>query len=190
MANVAKKLSKLPNRQTSANSESSKRSDVNVWSTVSSESGESSATSSRVRKPSAWSTVAKRLLAQKTQEKTVVKKHFENTFKTSPDTYFDTKKVKECVEETLYLRLKNETYNSKCGNLCASLAEIIKARVKELGFTRHKLVVYLVIGPMQEQGIKVASRCVWDVNYDNFISVQFSNKHMYAVASVFAVYFD
>ena len=40
---------------------------------------------------------------------------------------------------------------------------------------RYKVVVQTVIGQLKDQGIRVASRCLWDPNTDNYTACQFAN---------------
>lgn len=42
----------------------------------------------------------------------------------------------------------------------------------------------------QGQDIRVASRCLWDNDKDNTASVTYTNSSLYAVATIFAVYFE
>jgi len=39
---------------------------------------------------------------------------------------------------------------------------MIKERVKNLGYERYKLVVQVTVGEKTGQGIRLASRCLWD----------------------------
>ena len=52
---------------------------------------------------------------------------------------------------------------------------------------RYKIVVVVQIGQNTNQGVRVASRCLWDDKRDTFASASFSNKHMWAVGEVYAV---
>ncbi len=42
----------------------------------------------------------------------------------------------------------------------------------------------------KDQDIRVASRCLWDIEKDNSVSVVYKNSSIYAVATVFAIYFE
>lgn len=52
-----------------------------------------------------------------------------------------------------------------------------KEKVKEIGAPRHKLVVQVTIGEVQGQGVRIASRCLWDVETDNHASAYYTNPH-------------
>ncbi len=42
----------------------------------------------------------------------------------------------------------------------------------------------------QGHSVQIASRCIWDDGKDNSASVTFRNESIYAVATLFAVYFE
>ncbi|CAM9665951.1 unnamed protein product, partial [Laminaria digitata] len=53
---------------------------------------------------------------------------------------------------------------------------------------RYKIVVQVTIGEMKDQGVRVASRCLWDTATDNYASVNFKNQSLWCSAMVFGVY--
>ena len=42
----------------------------------------------------------------------------------------------------------------------------------------------------QGQGIFAASRCLWDEKTDNYVSASYYNNSLFAVATVFACYYE
>ena len=66
----------------------------------------------------------------------------------------------------------------------------MKTRVKNLGFKRYKIVVNVMVGQSNEQGMQFASRCMWDTETDNVATVTRQHKDMYVVVNVFGVYFE
>jgi len=40
---------------------------------------------------------------------------------------------------------------------------------------RYKIIVQGTLGQMKDQGVRVASRCLWDTSVDNYASTTFSN---------------
>ena len=40
---------------------------------------------------------------------------------------------------------------------------------------RYKIVVQATLGQMKDQGVRVASRCLWDTSVDNYASVTYTN---------------
>lgn len=53
---------------------------------------------------------------------------------------------------------------------------------------RYKIVVQVTIGQMKDQGVRVASRCLWDTATDNYASVHLKNQSLWCSAMVFGVY--
>ncbi|NXI79973.1 TC1DA protein, partial [Rhipidura dahli] len=77
-----------------------------------------------------------------------------------------------------------------CREAARDIAEVVKARVKELGVPRYKIVVVTLIGQLGEQSLQVSSRCLWDPGTDTFSSYVFKNSSLFAVANVYGVYFE
>lgn len=55
---------------------------------------------------------------------------------------------------------------------------------------RYKLISLVMIGEKNEQGVTVGSRYLWDADRDNFAASSWSNRHLYAVGSVYALYYE
>ncbi|XP_033107033.1 tctex1 domain-containing protein 2-like [Anneissia japonica] len=158
----------------------------------------------RTRKPSRWSVVSRRIsmmgggrnaaMFRSSKTSTVVppKPRLENTYKMDPDTGagFKHDKVEQEVSVILERVLKYEEYDANCGRLAARLTELIKSKIKELHFSRHKLVVHVVIGSQQGQSLEIASQCLWNQSTDNFCSAWYQNGTLFAIATVYGVYFE
>lgn len=72
-----------------------------------------------------------------------------------------------------------------------SLFQVVKARIRDLQevrSTRYKIVCIVHIGQLKDQGIQIASRCLWDSAHDSFATYEFKNRSLYAIASVYFVY--
>ena len=95
--------------------------------------------------------------------------------------------IKEVLEECL----DGEKYNpTQCRNLTQMLTDLIKNRVKDMGFHRYKLIVTVTIGQDSNQGIQVVSRCLWNKDTDNYAEAHYVKDGLYAVATVYALYFE
>ena len=70
------------------------------------------------------------------------------------------------------------------------IAEEIKAKVKALHIPRYKIVCLVHIGSIKGQDVKIASRCVWTPDWDTYVSHSFESKTLFAVATVYGVYFE
>ncbi|KXJ10408.1 tctex1 domain-containing protein 1 [Exaiptasia diaphana] len=118
------------------------------------------------------------------------KVRYENTYKMEPDKRFNIHEVKEILQETLDESLQDvKKYDStRCRALANTLSHTITERVKLLGFKRFKFVATVTIGEMKDQGIRSASRFLWNEKHDNWVDAVFTNPEIFAVAVVYAVY--
>lgn len=54
--------------------------------------------------------------------------------------------------------------------MAETIVDQIKMSVKALNIPQYKIVVQAVIGEIGGQGIRIASKCLWDDSNDNFSS--------------------
>lgn len=116
---------------------------------------------------------------------------FLNSYKTEPDESkrFRAKAVNDIIQNTLKEKLDGVEYSSeRARRIAAPISEEIKSAVKTLGFERYKLVCVVHIGSLNEQDLRIASRCLWDDKFDRVASSSFCNETLFACASVFGVY--
>lgn len=59
-----------------------------------------------------------------------------------------------------------------------------------LGYDRYKFVTHVTVAEAAQQGLRVASRCLWDPETDNYATYNYNSetKHVYIV--VFAVFWE
>uniref|UniRef100_A0A7R9YER0 Uncharacterized protein n=1 Tax=Pinguiococcus pyrenoidosus TaxID=172671 RepID=A0A7R9YER0_9STRA len=112
--------------------------------------------------------------------------------KPEEDERFYPSQVQKIAKEVLLAELEGKTYNEEeSKDLSLGLCELIKERVKEgTNIPRYKIVVQVTIGEMRDQGVRVASRCLWDTSTDNYTSATYTNTSLWAVAIVFGCYTD
>ena len=116
---------------------------------------------------------------------------WENTYHLEPRNKFQASKVKAIIAEVLESHLKEEKYDPKASRqMVKTLTEIIKGRVKDLNYERYKIVCMVTIGQLKDQGVRVGSRCCWDPKWDTFATGNFKNKSLYAIGTVWGVYYE
>ncbi len=116
---------------------------------------------------------------------------YENTYQLEPKKKFQSDKVKAIIDDVLESHLKDEKYDPKASTQTSlTLSEIIKSRVKDLEYESYKIVCMVTIGQLKDMGLRMGSRCCWDPNWDSFASGNFTNKTLYAVATVWGVYYE
>ncbi|XP_039267341.2 uncharacterized protein LOC120342533 isoform X3 [Styela clava] len=74
--------------------------------------------------------------------------------------------------------------------LTLKMADEVKDELKQLDFPRYKYVVNVMIGQLKFQGIRVASRCLWDTNVDNSFCVKKEGRHCFVTVLVHAIYYE
>ncbi|XP_053549069.1 dynein light chain Tctex-type 5 [Bombina bombina] len=115
----------------------------------------------------------------------------ENTYHLGPTKRFPVATVNHILKDVLTSYLQNQIYEPEiCRQLTKTISEVVKARVKDLMIPRYKIVVLLYIGQMNEQSMRIGSRCLWDATNDTFASFTFKNGSLFAVGTVYAVYFE
>ena len=99
--------------------------------------------------------------------------------------------AKKICERVLVSELENkEYYEDSAKDWIISIGNAIKSEIKCLTVPRYKIVVQVTIGQMKDQGVSVASRCLWDITFDNYASVNYTNSSLWANVMVFGVYTD
>lgn len=97
--------------------------------------------------------------------------------------------IQSTFNENLHIPDKVVTYDGEKSNLLAkSMADTIRNKLKALGQDRYKYVVTVVVGERREQGIRMGTRCFWDNGTDNQASETFTNDHIFATATAYAIY--
>jgi len=118
----------------------------------------------------------------------------ENTYKIEPDDLFLTEKARGIIQEVLENRLKSKSLDAEeSKNLSIEISEEIKRKVKaETPVNRYKLVCVVWIVQVLGQGVyhSITSRCLWNAQFDNFAEESYKNDHIFAQASVFAVFVE
>lgn len=118
---------------------------------------------------------------------------YENTFRIDPEdnSKFVCSKAEKIIAQVLETYLKGRKYDSrKFPQLCKTLSDLIKERVKSSGLKRFKIVAYVMITEDKEQTMRYASRCLWDPRFDNYATATYHGEDFTAIGSAFAVYFD
>jgi len=112
----------------------------------------------------------------------------ENTYKMEPDKSFSVAEVRAIILQHLQ-SLESQKYDAKlCRELAKGMSNSIMSDLKMLGYSRFKFVCSVTIGQNRGQGVRIASRFVWNTDCDKFVSESFKNETLFAVGVVFGVY--
>eukprot|EP01036_Dinobryon_divergens_P025090 gene25088-33605_t len=116
------------------------------------------------------------------------------TFRLEPDETerFYPSKAKAIADKIVSEELQNAAYDEEDAKIWSlNISDKVREAVYEsLQKARYKVVVQTVIGQLKDQGIRVASRCLWDPNTDNYTACQFANATLFCTVMIFALYTD
>ncbi|KFQ72934.1 Tctex1 domain-containing protein 3, partial [Phoenicopterus ruber ruber] len=116
---------------------------------------------------------------------------YANTYRLESHNKFRDYLVRDKAQAILTNQLQQAKYDGDSSpSLCASISEEILKAVKELDFDRYKYVVSVLIVEKAGQAINVASRWVWDVQRDTWVSAKCETERFIALALVMACYYD
>jgi len=118
----------------------------------------------------------------------------ENTYSLGPSQAqkFNAARIEEVASEALANSLSNFKYEpTRCKRVIKEVTEEIKRCVKPLIYNRYKLVVSVTIGERcANESLILGSRSLWNPETDNECTVNYKNESIFAVATIYAVYFD
>ncbi|XP_032630141.1 dynein light chain Tctex-type protein 2 [Chelonoidis abingdonii] len=126
-----------------------------------------------------------------TLKTSMAKIRYANTYKMEPYRKFQAHLVRNKAQHILTQRLQETKYNGVTSIfLCNSISEEILTAVKDMGFDRYKYVVTVLILQKTGQAIKIASRWVWDVARDNWVSAKCETESFISLALISACYYE
>lgn len=112
--------------------------------------------------------------------------------KPSEDEKFYPSQVRAICDRVLKNHLEGKEYDDDLAKewICL-VGNAIKSDIKTtLNVPRYKIIVQVTIGQLKNQGVSIASRCLWDIHYDNYASCNLTTPTLWANAMVFGVYTD
>ena len=113
----------------------------------------------------------------------------ENSYRTQPPAPFPEPEVCKIMKETMEDTLNGITYNTQTiPALTMGITSTIRDKVKETGCARYKIVVFVTVTENNNSSLKLASRCMWNQQYDRFVESTFQSKALHASAVVYAIY--
>lgn len=114
----------------------------------------------------------------------------ENTFRMEPKSVFPVVKVRKIVKDVLST-LNTHKYDPKISSTQSKLlSQRILDEVRLLNIERYKLVCFVSIGTKARQGLRMTSRCLWNSEHDTYVSETLEKHAFFAVATLYACYFE
>ena len=74
--------------------------------------------------------------------------------------------------------------------LTEDILSSVQRDVCALNIPRYKCVFQATIGESRDQGVFLASRCLWDVETDNYAQYTYRNDSLYCIVVVFGLYLE
>lgn len=113
---------------------------------------------------------------------------FANTYKMTTDKPFNPDAVRKTIETELEQYLTELTYDGpQMGTKAKIISDDVKQMVKLHGYDRCKIVCTVTLGQSKGQGFRECSRCIWDTERDNFVTVSCDNGSLFVVVTVFGI---
>mmetsp|Transcript_16502 Transcript_16502/g.14406 ORF Transcript_16502/g.14406 Transcript_16502/m.14406 type:complete len:128 (-) Transcript_16502:76-459(-) len=116
-----------------------------------------------------------------------------NTYALEPkeDYRFFPSKVKEKIKEVIDEQMKSKEYDhQEAEKLSMDISNKIREVVRDLQIPSYKIAVQTVIGELGGQGVRIASKSLWDDKNDNWASYTFSNHSLFCTGMVFGIYYE
>eukprot|EP00611_Tribonema_gayanum_P011634 TRINITY_DN21946_c0_g1_i1.p1 TRINITY_DN21946_c0_g1~~TRINITY_DN21946_c0_g1_i1.p1 ORF type:complete len:133 (-),score=32.29 TRINITY_DN21946_c0_g1_i1:17-415(-) len=109
--------------------------------------------------------------------------------KPAEDEVFYPAKAKAISEKIVKAELGGKEYDEQeAKEWSLNIADAIREQIKQLSIPRYKVVVQVTVGQMKDQGVRVASRCLWDTATDNYASVNYKTQSLWCNVMCFGIY--
>ncbi len=87
--------------------------------------------------------------------------------------------------------LKDKSYEHHAAQTWTSeIVTQVRSQCRQLSMPAYKLIVSAVLGEVKGQGIKIASKCLWDVQNDNYATFTYQNEKLFCTCMVFGIYYE
>ncbi|XP_037392796.1 tctex1 domain-containing protein 2 [Pygocentrus nattereri] len=113
-----------------------------------------------------------------------------NTYRLEPLHPFAPHLLRQSAEELMGAFGDLQYQQETCRRLARRVADQLLALAKEQEFDRYRYAVQVSVGQKLGQGVKLASKALWDHEKDSFITLRYENTYLFAVGTVFALYMD
>ncbi|GLV43524.1 uncharacterized protein CBL_04066 [Carabus blaptoides fortunei] len=115
-----------------------------------------------------------------------------NTYKLHADNPFNVDKVQSILIQVLTELITDDMiYDPEvCRSKAVQTSNTIRSRVKEQEYDRYKLVCVVTIGEKKSHDIMSCAKFLWDSERDRYATYMHENMRIFAVATVFGLYYE
>lgn len=112
-------------------------------------------------------------------------------YKMEPKKRFYEPEVRNLIRDIFERSLRGKSYDPEASKSSAKhLCDTIKERVKSLGYTRYKIISFVYIGQLSDQGLRIASMCLIDKSVDNYAEFYYEGSDFFALGVVYGFYME
>lgn len=113
------------------------------------------------------------------------------TYRLEPKILFNQYQCEDILKFIFKTNLDSYKYHSKTAvSMAAGLSEEILFRLKLIFYDRYRLVCVVSVGEKKSQNFCYRSGFLWDTEFDGFGNFTYNTPNFFAIATVYAVYFD
>ena len=99
--------------------------------------------------------------------------------------------MRTIIERVVKKTLEDAEYDHMQAKVWAeAIVQSVRDQTKQLNIPSYKIVVQCVIGQVKGQGVRIASKCLWDEENDNYSSFTYSNHSLFCTGIVFGIYYE
>ena len=116
---------------------------------------------------------------------------YENTYRMEPDSNhkLDIGQLRRIATNVINTAIYGYKYDAnRVKKFSSGIAERVRNDIKQLSFSRYKTIVQVIVGQKKGQELLVASRCLWDLQWDRHLTITRETAYAYITLIIFLVY--
>jgi hypothetical protein len=116
---------------------------------------------------------------------------YENTYRMEPAEghKLDLIRIRRIATSVIGTAIAGYIYDgNQAREFTGVLAERIRSQMQQLPFPRYRIVTQVSIGQNKGQHLLIASRCLWDLKLDHYVTITKEILNAYITATIFFVY--
>jgi len=116
---------------------------------------------------------------------------YENTYIMDPSGVINCPGIRDMINSVLEDKFQDTQYNQyMSGQICKRTSDAILEGMKNFEIERYKIVCTTTISQNNGQGIRQASRFLWNDKHDMYIDGYFQNSYLIAQGTVYLLYYE
>ena len=151
-----------------------------------------------IRRPSFFSTYLKYRQLRKNTLLSGLSSRFSNKTELKPNEVISKDRaeaiINSILKKEIETSLRKVHYSSNELNLIklklTTITKLIKDEIKMNCDKNYRIIVNTTVGELKNQGIIVASKCLWDEKKDSSINLKFIHNNFFILVNVFIIYRD